>query len=64
MKIISIEQLKKIINSKDKKYLLVDVREPHEIKNYGAIPWSINIPYNDIPNNLDKFKGKKVTKIR
>lgn len=60
MEVISTEQLKEIIDSRNGKYMIVDVREPSEIEDYGAIPNAINIPYNDIPKNISKFKGKKV----
>ncbi|MEP7321803.1 MAG: rhodanese-like domain-containing protein [Saprospiraceae bacterium] len=38
--------------------LLVDVRNPDELKS-GHVPGAINIPLNQVANNLDTFKNQK-----
>ncbi len=47
---ISIEELKQLIDSKGK-YVLIDVREPHEVA-HGMIPTAINIPMHFIQEKL------------
>tara|TARA_B100000674_G_C37591701_1_gene801132 strand:- start:286 stop:564 length:279 start_codon:yes stop_codon:yes gene_type:complete len=46
--------LKELINSD--KVTIVDVRTDHEFAG-GRVEDSINIPLNEIPNNIDKLKG-------
>lgn len=51
------DELKQLIDSRqtigeNSPVLLVDVREPIEIENYGSIPTSINIPMNDVSKEL------------
>ncbi|XP_078504334.1 thiosulfate sulfurtransferase/rhodanese-like domain-containing protein 3 isoform X2 [Lissotriton helveticus] len=57
---ISYEQLKELIGSQS--IVLIDVREPWEIKEYGKIPGSINIPVGEVGAALqmkpEKFKEK------
>ena len=49
--IISTDELKELIDKKED-YILVDVREPDEIKEYGKIPTSINIPLGELKEKL------------
>jgi rhodanese-related sulfurtransferase len=37
---------------------LVDVRTPGEFSE-GSVKGAVNIPVDDVPNQLNKFKGKK-----
>ena len=46
--------LQELINSD--KVTIVDVRTEHEFAG-GRVEDSINIPLNEIPNNIDKLKG-------
>ena len=46
--------LQELINSD--KVTIVDVRTDHEFT-VGRVEDSINIPLNEIPNNIDKLKG-------
>ena len=46
--------LEELINSD--KVTIVDVRTDHEFA-VGRVEDSINIPLNEIPNNIDKLKG-------
>ena len=46
--------LQELINSD--KVTIVDVRTDHEFAG-GRVEDSINIPLNEIPNNIDKLKG-------
>tara|TARA_B100001057_G_C22126519_1_gene672865 strand:+ start:53 stop:331 length:279 start_codon:yes stop_codon:yes gene_type:complete len=46
--------LQELINSD--KVTIVDVRTDHEFAG-GRVENSINIPLNEIPNNIDKLKG-------
>ncbi len=46
--------LQELINSD--KVTIVDVRTEHEFAG-GRVEKSINIPLNEIPNNIDKLKG-------
>ena len=46
--------LQELINSD--KVTIVDVRTEHEFAG-GRLEDSINIPLNEIPNNIDKLKG-------
>ena len=46
--------LQELINSD--KVTIVDVRTEHEFAG-GRVEESINIPLNEIPNNVDKLKG-------
>ena len=46
--------LQELINSD--KVTIVDVRTDHEFA-VGRVEDSINIPLNEIPNNIDKLKG-------
>ncbi len=56
---ISAEQLKKIIdNGLDKESIIVDVRTPAEFSR-GAITGAINIPVDNILNELDQLKDYK-----
>lgn len=53
-----------VVTYKDKpEVLLIDVREPVELKETGVIPSSINIPMADLTNSLqiqsnEEFKNK------
>ena len=55
---------------KSKKIMLIDVREPWEIHEYGKIPGSINIPLDDVGEALqmnqkdfkEKYKEVKPSK--
>lgn len=55
---ISNEELYELLNS-DKKLLLIDVREPEELKNLGHIKGAINIPLQQLPDNLHRFPTNK-----
>ena len=61
MKTINYEDLKKLIDT-NADYILIDVREPAEIKKYGAIPTSINIPFDKLSHvfsfSQKEFKDK------
>lgn len=48
-------ELKKLI---DEGAYLVDVRTPGEFSE-GSVKGAVNIPVDDVPNQLNKFKGKK-----
>ncbi len=48
-------ELKKLI---DEGAYLVDVRSPGEFSE-GSVKGAVNIPVDDVPNQLNKFKGKK-----
>ena len=52
---IDVEELKKILESDERKnYKIIDVREPHEY-NAGHIPGIPLLPMNSIPAVLDKL---------
>ncbi|MFN3195227.1 MAG: rhodanese-like domain-containing protein [Chlorobiota bacterium] len=48
-------ELKKLI---DEGAYIVDVRTPGEFSE-GSVKGAVNIPLDDLSDNLDKFKGKK-----
>lgn len=56
--IVSYEEVKDLPNHPEK--ILIDVREPDELKEFGQIPTSINIPLGEVEKALqlpeDKFK--------
>ncbi|GBP88614.1 Rhodanese domain-containing protein CG4456 [Eumeta japonica] len=62
IEIVSYEYIKQLKNRPN--ILLIDVREPQELKETGQIPSSINIPLGQIANELgpnvdrDTFKAK------
>lgn len=39
---VNYDQLKQLLN--DRKSIVIDVREPWELREYGSIPGSINVP--------------------
>ncbi|KAG5680028.1 hypothetical protein PVAND_009561 [Polypedilum vanderplanki] len=49
-KFATYEQIKDLPNHPEK--LLIDVREPNELKETGVIPTSINIPLNEVADKL------------
>jgi len=54
---ITRDALKGLIDSKqtigeNSQILLIDVREPIEVQNYGSIPTSINIPMDNVDKEL------------
>ena len=51
---IPIAELKKKLESK-KKPIVVDVREPSEIKESGAIPGAVHIPMRQIEKRLNEL---------
>nr|XP_053603272.1 uncharacterized protein LOC128671110 isoform X2 [Plodia interpunctella] len=55
--IVDFEQVKKATNQKD--VLIVDVREPDEIKEHGKIPNSINIPLGSVTSVLANMSDKE-----
>lgn len=62
---VSLEQLKQIVEGHNKA-VIIDVREPWELREYGEIPGSINVPLGQINTALrldaeefeEKFGGK------
>lgn len=58
--VVSYEEVKDLPNHPEK--LLIDVREPDELKQFGQIPTSINIPLGEVEKALqlpeDKFKAQ------
>ncbi|KAJ1151437.1 hypothetical protein NDU88_004218 [Pleurodeles waltl] len=58
--VVSYEELKELLGSQST--VLIDVREPWEIKEYGKIPGSINIPVGEVGAALqmkpEEFKEK------
>jgi rhodanese-related sulfurtransferase len=71
---ITRDELKSLIDSRqtigeNSQVLLIDVREPIEVLNYGSIPTSINIPMGNVDKELslaqDAFRqkyGKNISK--
>ncbi|XP_026149705.1 thiosulfate sulfurtransferase/rhodanese-like domain-containing protein 3 isoform X2 [Mastacembelus armatus] len=57
---VSYEQLKQLLASR--KAVVIDVREPWELREYGFIPGSINVPLGQVNNALqlapEEFKEK------
>ena len=51
---IPISELKKKID-KNPKLIVVDVREPAEIKESGAIPGAIHVPMGQIEKRMGEF---------
>jgi len=51
---IPIPELKKKIDS-NKKPVIVDVREPKEVKESGAIPGAIHIPMNQLERRMSEL---------
>jgi len=61
---VSAEELKAIIETDDKRnYQLLDVRTPGEIKNMGKIEGAIEVPVDELRNNLDKLDKSKTTYV-
>ena len=52
--IISTDELKELIDIKGD-YILIDVREPHELR-HGTIPTSTNIPPKELVESLKRLK--------
>jgi len=52
---IPIPELKKKLEKKNDKFILVDVREPAEIKEGGAIPGAIHIPMAQIERRMGEL---------
>ena len=48
---ISVDKLEEIINNHE--FTIIDVRGPKGIKNQGAIPGAINVPFDDVEMELD-----------
>ncbi|KAJ0000111.1 hypothetical protein NQD34_011953 [Periophthalmus magnuspinnatus] len=48
---VSYEELKQIVDGQDKA-VIIDVREPWELREYGSIPRSINVPLGQINTAL------------
>jgi thiosulfate:glutathione sulfurtransferase len=69
MKTIATQELKNLIENKNKDYILIDVREKFELSN-GIIPTAKNIPPREFQNALllsekifkQKYKFKKPSK--
>lgn len=61
MAIITREKLIELIEKKTpgKDFILIDVRRPEELKQYGSIPKSINIPLDDFEETLNAAKTDK-----
>ncbi|MEP7234458.1 MAG: MBL fold metallo-hydrolase [Ignavibacteriota bacterium] len=58
-------ELKRML-AEDPSLVLIDVREPSELRGLGAIEGVVNIPMNKIiygKQNLDEFKSKKVIMV-
>src|SRR5919202_4216923 len=55
--VMSVQQLKQLIDSKDKNYLLVDVRTPEEYKQ-SRLPGAVLVPLQDIE------QGKGIKEIK
>jgi len=51
---IPIPELKKKLEA-SKNFVLVDVREPSEIKEGGAIPGAIHIPMNQVAKRMQEL---------
>jgi len=51
-KIISIDELKKLIESQSEKYSLIDVREREELE-HGMIPTAFNVPLSELHEALN-----------
>ncbi|RVE44030.1 hypothetical protein evm_011328 [Chilo suppressalis] len=58
--IVNYEEVKKAISNND--ILIVDVRQPDEIKEHGKIPNSINIPLGDVTKVLSSMSEKEFEK--
>jgi phage shock protein E len=56
---LSSKELKNLIDSKNKDYMLIDVRSKGEY-NGGYIPTAINIPVNTIEENTNKIPKNKL----
>ena len=56
---LSSPELKKLIDNKNKDYLLIDVRSESEYKS-GYIPTAINIPLNKIEARADEIPENKL----
>jgi rhodanese-related sulfurtransferase len=54
---IPIPELKKKLET-SKNFVLVDVREPTEIKEGGAIPGAIHIPMNQVAKRMQELPKK------
>lgn len=59
MKIISTQELKELIDSKSKDYLLVDVREKNEMI-HGMIPTAVNFPLSELEKTYTKLPKDKL----
>lgn len=46
----------------EKQIYLIDVREPHELKETGELPGSINIPLKDVSNALGQLSDSEFEK--
>ena len=51
-KVISTEDLKKLIDSQSEKYTLIDVREREELE-HGMIPTAFNVPLSELHEALN-----------
>ncbi len=61
---ISIEELQAIIEKEDAgTYQILDVRTPGEIKQLGKIEEALEIPVDELRNNLDKLDKSKTTYV-
>lgn len=52
-KLYTYPEVKKLTLNPDPSKILVDVREPEEVKLYGTIPTALNIPFKSTPGALD-----------
>lgn len=61
---ISVGQLQAMMTDKD--LIIIDVREPRELKSFGAVAGVVNIPASDLiygGTDLSEFNGKKIAVI-
>ncbi|XP_048479085.1 putative thiosulfate sulfurtransferase, mitochondrial [Plutella xylostella] len=59
--IVDFDYVKKASAAKNK--VIIDVREPDEIKEHGKIPNSINIPLGDVSSALSTLPDKEFEKL-
>jgi len=57
--VISKEELSNLLQSKNKKFTLIDVREPHELEITGKIGNAINIPLKTLDEKLKTLNLNK-----
>jgi len=59
IKFLTPAQLKEKLDDSPDSILLVDVREPHELREAGYIPGAVNIPLGEIRGRLDELDKSK-----